>query len=235
MSTAVGSAGRVAVAMISMNEEEAVGTVIESIRRQAPDASIVIVDSSTDRTAEIAESLGARVVRQLPPRGYGPAMMRVLEEAATAADVVITLDCDGTYPTELIPELARLVLEEGWDVVNATRLAARPAAMPIANWAANKVFALTTRALHGLDVSDVHTGMRAYRASMLREVTFDGSGAALPVELIIKPARLGYRVTEIAIKYRERIGTTTLNRFDSTVWTFKRIVRLLGTGHRVRH
>ncbi len=218
--------------MISRNEAGAVGGVIDEIRAAAPDAEVLLVDSSTDGTAEIAEAKGATVIRQIPPRGYGPAMMKALLAAAERAEVVVTLDCDGTYPAQRIPEIADLVLEKGWDVVNATRLGTRPDAMPIPNWIANGLFAVVTRALHGLAVTDVHTGMRAYRSSMLRAVDFDEKGAALPVELVIKPARLGYQVLEVPIPYRERIGQTTLNRFDSTVWTFRRILRMTRVGHR---
>ena len=225
---------RVSVALISRNEENAVVPVIEGIRQAVPQATVVMVDSSTDRTADRAESCGAQVIRQLPPLGYGPAMMAALRAASLQSDVVVTLDCDGTYPAELIPELTRLVLDEGWDLVNATRLHKRPKAMPLGNWLGNVVFAKTTHLVHGILVTDVHTGMRAYRSSMLREVDFSPEGAALPVELLIKPARLGYRVIEVAIPYRDRIGTTTLHRFDSTIWTFRRIFAQLGTGRRVR-
>ena len=69
---------RITVAMITMNEEGAVGKVIGDIQNVVPGAEIVIVDSSSDRTAEIAQSLGARVIKQFPPRGYGPAMDRAL-------------------------------------------------------------------------------------------------------------------------------------------------------------
>ena len=72
----------VTVAMITMNEEGAVATVIEQIRKVAPEAEILIVDSSKDRTAEIAASLGARVIKQFPPRGYGRAMELALRSAA---------------------------------------------------------------------------------------------------------------------------------------------------------
>jgi glycosyltransferase involved in cell wall biosynthesis len=220
--------------MISRNEAGAVGPVIDDIRAAAKDAEILLVDSSSDETPNIAAARGATVIRQFPPRGYGPAMMRALREGAERGDVVVTLDCDGTYPANRIPDLANLVLKDGWDVVNATRLAQRPEAMPIPNWVANALFAATTRALHGLHVTDVHTGMRAYRSSLLRGVDFDEKGPALPVELLIKPARLGYRVIEVPISYGVRIGDTTLDRFDSTVWTFRRILRMTAVGRRVR-
>jgi glycosyltransferase involved in cell wall biosynthesis len=161
-------------------------------------------------------------------------MIRALREAAQRGEVVVTLDCDGTYPSSEIPRLARMVIDEGWDLVTATRLARRPEAMPIANWMANALFAAVTRVVHGLKVTDVHSGMRAYRSAMLDNVEFMAEGPALPVELLIKPARLGYKVTEVPIEYRERIGATTLNRFASTYWTFRRIFALTATPRRPR-
>ena len=98
---------KLTVSMITMNEEGAVAKVIRDIQRVAPDAEVLLVDSSKDRTAEIAQELGARVIKQFPPQGYGPAMDRAVREAS--GDVVITLDCDDTYPVEAIPELMRLI------------------------------------------------------------------------------------------------------------------------------
>lgn len=213
---------KLTVSMITMNEEGAVAKVIGDIRRVAPDAEILLVDSSRDRTPEIAESLGCRVIRQFPPQGYGPAMDRAVREAS--GDVVVTLDCDDTYPVEAIPTLVQLI-EEGNDLVNTTRVWRRPKAMPFANFIANRVFALAARVLHGLRTTDVHSGMRAYRKSMIDDVEWDPRGPALPVEMYIVPFRRGFRVTEIPIDYRERIGTTTLHRFSSTIWTFRRLWR----------
>jgi glycosyltransferase involved in cell wall biosynthesis len=213
---------KVTVSMITLNEERAVAKVVEDIRRVVPDAEIFLVDSSKDRTAEIAEQLGCRVFKQFPPKGYGPAMDRAVRDAR--GDVVVTLDCDDTYPVEDIPRLLHLI-EQGSDLVNATRLAKRPKAMPFANYVANRVFAWTARLLHGIKTTDVHSGMRAYRKSMIDAVEWDPNGPALPVDMMVIPFRLGYRVTEIPIAYRERIGETTLRRFRSTLWTFKRLWR----------
>jgi glycosyltransferase involved in cell wall biosynthesis len=211
---------KLTVSMITMNEEAAVAKVIGDIRRVAPDAEILLVDSSKDRTAEIALELGARVIKQFPPQGYGPAMTRAVREAA--GDIVITLDCDDTYPVETIPELVKLI-DQGYDLANTTRVAKRPKAMPFANFLANRFFALGARVLHGLKTTDVHSGMRAYRKSMIDRVQWVEKGPALPVDMYVIPHRMGFRTVEIPIDYRERIGTTTLQRFDSTIWTFKRL------------
>jgi hypothetical protein len=215
------------VGMISMNEAGAVGPVIDAIRERRPEAEILLVDSSRDATPDIAAARGARVVRQFPPRGYGPAMTRLLYSATT--DVIVTMDCDGTYPAGRIGELHRLV-EEGADLVNASRTHRRPRAMPLPNYVANRAFAAVSAALHRFPTTDVHSGMRAYRTSMLRGLYVDEEGLALPVELLIVPARRGYRVEDVNIEYLDRIGATTLHRWDSTVWTFRRIARAVWSG-----
>jgi glycosyltransferase involved in cell wall biosynthesis len=206
--------------MITMNEEGAVGKVIADIRRVVPGAEILLVDSSRDRTAEIAEELGCRVIRQFPPQGYGPAMDRAVREAN--GDVVVTLDCDDTYPVDEIPHLVSLI-GDGYDLANTTRVWRRPAAMPFANFLANRVFALAARILHGVRTTDVHSGMRAYRKSMIDQVQWNERGPALPVDMLVVPYRHGFRVAEVKIDYRERIGQTTLHRWSSTMWTFKRL------------
>lgn len=210
------------VSMITMNEEKAVAKVVTDIRRVVPDAEILLVDSSRDRTAEIAEALGCRVIRQFPPQGYGPAMNRAVREAR--GEVVVTLDCDDTYPVDVIPRLVTMV-EEGWDLVNTTRVKRRPRAMPFANFLANRLFALAARVIHGIRTTDLHSGMRAYRKSMIDAVQWSEKGPALPVDMLIIPYRRGFRVTDVVIDYRERIGQTTLRRWSSTMWTFRRIWR----------
>ena len=211
---------KLTVSMITMNEERAVAKVVGDIRRVLPEATVFIVDSSKDQTAEIAQSLGCVVVKQFPPKGYGPAMDRAVREAP--GDIVVTLDCDDTYPVDVIPKLAAMI-EEGYDLVNTTRVHKRPKAMPFANFLANRVFALGARLIHGIRTTDVHSGMRAYRKSMLEQVRWDPNGPALPVDMLLIPFRMGFRVAEVKINYRERVGETTLHRFNSTVWTFRRL------------
>jgi glycosyltransferase involved in cell wall biosynthesis len=216
----------ISVAMITMNEEKAVARVMEDISDalHGRDFEIVVVDSSRDATPNIAASQGARVIRQFPPQGYGRAMGRVLRECH--GDVVVTLDCDGTYPASEIPKLADMVLSGQCDVVNASRLGGRPESMPLANYFANWLFAVTGWLLVGVKSTDLHSGMRAYSHRLIREVTFDPNGPALPVELLLKPVLEGFRLREVFIPYGERIGETTLQRWSSTLWTFRRILRL---------
>jgi glycosyltransferase involved in cell wall biosynthesis len=210
------------VAMITRNEEKAIAKVIGDIQRAVPQAEILVVDSSCDRTAEIATELGARVIKQFPPKGYGPAMDTALRSAS--GKVVVTLDCDDTYPAAEIPTLARLVLEEGYDIVDGSRLKAKPQAMPWINYLANFGFALFASLLFLRRVTDLHSGMRAYRKSLIDELKYQPRGAALPVELLLRPVKMGKKLKVVYIDYRERVGQSTMRPLQSAWWTLRRIL-----------
>ena len=209
------------VAMITRNEKDAISKVIGDIRHAVPDAEILVVDSSSDCTAEVAEELGAKVIKQFPPRlrtGHGPA------PRSAGGEVVVTLDCDDTYPAEQIPLLARLILEDGYDIVDGSRLTSKPRAMPWPNYLGNFTFALLASLLFLRRLQDLHSGMRAYRKSLIDELKYRVDGAALPVELLLRPIKLGKRLKVVNIDYRDRVGQTTMRPLQSAWWTLRRIL-----------
>lgn len=140
--------------------------------------------------------------------------------------MTVTLDCDDTYPVNDIPRLARMVLDEGWDLVDGSRLQRKPEAMPWINYLANWGFALLASVLMGKRVTDLHSGMRAYRRDLLKQIHYQPKGPALPVELLLRPLREGWRVTSVFIDYHERIGASTMDPLPSAWWTLKRILRV---------
>ena len=213
----------VAIVMITMDEEDSIRRVIRDLHRDVPGATLTIVDSSADRTPQIAIEEDVEVLRQFPPRGYGPAMAEALGHPSRP--IVVTLDCDDTYPTRCIPELVEMI-RSGCEVAGTTRLAdGKPRAMPWANYLANRVFNLTASILFLRTVRDVHSGMRAYRRETIHGFHWLVEAPALPVELLLLPIRAGLRVEEIPIAYGERIGESTLQRFSSAVWSLRRILR----------
>jgi SAM-dependent methyltransferase len=219
------------VGMLTMDEEDSVARMIDEVRLHAPDAEILCVDSSRDRTPDLARAKGARVLRQFPPRGHGPAMELLMYQAALRTDALIYLDCDFTYPPRYLP-VVRELLEAGADVVNCARTRSRPSAMPLPNYLANRTFAALARGLHGVPTVDVHSGMRGYRSSLIRAFDFDGEGDALPVDTLLLPAKLGYRVVEIGADYDERVGASKLRKLAGTAWTFVRLADAFGVGSR---
>ena len=195
------------VVMGAYNEEEAIERVLEDIDRVTDGrAEVVVVDSSTDRTPEIAREHGARVIEQ-DPQGYGVAVREALLSATRP--VVVTTDCDDTYPMEALPRFLDLI-NEGYDVVSGDRLYHGADAMPGLNRLGNHLFALLASALLGERVHDTTTGMRAYRREVIRRIDWT-ENTGLSAELLIRPLARGYRVREEPIEYRERAGETTLD------------------------
>src|SRR5690349_20446238 len=132
---------RVSLVIPCYNEEDGVREVIQRTSRDVVDDIVVVDNNCTDRTAEVARSLGAVVVSEKTP-GYGAAYKRGL--AAATGDVVVTLDGDGTYPPEAIPGLVDVLVERRLDFLSACRFPlADRRAMGLTNQLGNGVLTLT--------------------------------------------------------------------------------------------
>ncbi|WP_132058376.1 dolichyl-phosphate hexose transferase [Halorussus amylolyticus] len=210
------------VVMGTYNEEAAIEAVLSDIDRITDGrAEVVCVDGSSDRTPEIAREHGARVIKQ-EPQGYGVAV----REALLAADrpVVVTTDCDDTYPMEQLPEFLDYV-NRGYDVVSGDRLYWGADAMPDFNRFGNQAFALLASALMGERVHDTTTGMRAYRRRVIEDVAWT-ENTGLSAELLIRPLMRGYDVREVPIEYDERAGETKLDPIKGGLAIAKSIVKV---------
>lgn len=195
------------VVMGTYNEEEAIETVLTDINQvTGGDAEIVCVDGSSDKTPEIARSHGARVIEQ-EPQGYGVAVHEAIQ--SSAGDVVVTTDCDDTYPMEYLPMFLD-VINAGYDVVSGDRLYYGAEEMPWFNRFGNRMFAVLASGLMGKSVHDTTTGMRAYRREVVEGIKWT-QNTGLSAELLIRPVMRGHAVQEIPIPYRERAGESKLD------------------------
>jgi glycosyltransferase involved in cell wall biosynthesis len=211
-----------AVVMGTYNEEAAVETVLRDIADVTDDrAEVVCVDSSDDRTPEIAREHGARVIEQ-PPMGYGHAVREAV--LTPERPVIVTTDCDDTYPMERLPQFLELI-NEGYDVVSGDRLYHGAAAMPEFNRLGNAAFAVVASVLSGERVHDTTTGMRAYRRELLHDIEWS-ENTGLSAELLLRPLIRGYRIREEPIPYRERAGETKLDPLGGGAAIAKSIVKV---------
>jgi glycosyltransferase involved in cell wall biosynthesis len=209
------------VVMAARNEEAAISKVIRDIQTvTGSETEIVVVDGSTDNTPVIAENLGAKVIRQ-KPEGYGIAVKTAL--LAAGRDIIITVDCDDTYPADMIPDFVSLI-RQGYDVVSGSRIESCSLSMTRVNRFGNKLFAGIVTVLYGFQVSDVTTGMRAYRRELIHAIDWT-ENTGLSAELIFRPARRGYKIKEISIPYRERLGETKLNPLTGGMAILKSIIK----------
>jgi glycosyltransferase involved in cell wall biosynthesis len=223
------AAPEISVLIPCLDEEEAVGKVVdqalEGIRRSGRTGEVIVVDNgSTDRSAEIAESHGARVVSERR-RGYGSAYLAGLAESH--GDFVVMGDADETYPLqELAPFVDRL--EHGDDLVIGSRFEGtmHADAMPFLNrFVGNPILTGMLNLLFGVKVSDAHCGMRAVRRDALEVLDLHSTGMEFASEMVFKAYRRGLKVSEIPIDYYPRVGESKLNRFGDA-WRHVRFMLL---------
>ena len=211
------AAPEISVVIPCLNEEEAVGKVVdqalEGIRRSGRPGEVIVVDNaSTDRSAEVAAEHGATVVREERP-GYGSAYLAGL--AVAQGDFIVMGDADETYPMQdLAPFVERLA--EGDDLVMGSRFEGtiHGEAMPWLNrHVGNPILTGLLNILFGVKISDAHCGMRAVRRDALPTLDLHSTGMEFASEMVFKAFRRELRVSEIPIDYYPRVGESKLNRF----------------------
>ena len=207
---------RLSVVMPTMNEQDSIEKVVADIRKNTKglDVEILIVDSSEDDTPDMAKKLGLKVIRQ-EPQGPGVALILGLEKSL--GDVVITSDCDDTYPMEDIPRFLELH-SEGYEFVNGNRLNQMNKSMPPLNRFGNWLFAFLVRRLYGIPIYDLTTGMRLFTRRLIESEKWE-TNYSFWAEVVIKSQRRGFKFAEIPIMYRTRIGEVKLNVARSG-WAF---------------
>ncbi len=195
---------RVSVIVPALNEEAAIGGVVREIPRDLVDEIIVVDNGSTDSTAEVAAAAGARVVRE-PTRGYGAACLAGAL-AAKDADILVFLDGDRNEdPTEL-PRVVGPVLAGEADLVLGSRVGgAVRGALTLQQRVGNRVVTALVRVLYGLPLTDIGP-FRAIPARALRELGMEHKTYGWPVEMVVKAARRGYRIVEVPVSCRQRLG-----------------------------
>ena len=193
----------VSVVMPCLNEEETLGICLEkardTIQRLGLHAEIVVADNgSTDRSVEIAERYGARVVRE-SRKGYGSAYLAGF--AAARGRFIVMADSDDSYDWTEIDRFL-VPLREGADFVIGTRLRGKidPGAMPwLHRYVGNPVLTGTLNLLFRAGISDAHCGMRGFRRDALERMRLRTTGMEFASEMVIKAAKAGLRIVEIPI------------------------------------
>jgi dolichol-phosphate hexosyltransferase len=200
---------KITVIIPCLNEEQGV----ERILRLMPpfiDEVIVVDNGSTDGTSRVAETLGAKVVRE-QVRGYGRAYKRGFAQAT--GDVVITLDGDHSYPVDAISYLLEAFLHLEADFLNASRFpVSDQRAMSFKHKIGNLILSLAMSILYLRWVRDSQSGMWVFRRSILDSMDLTSDGMAFSEEIKIEALKnSSVRFREISIQYSSRLGEIKLN------------------------
>jgi glycosyltransferase involved in cell wall biosynthesis len=200
---------RITVIIPCLNEEQGIDRVLRSMPGFV-DEVIVVDNASTDRTSEIAASLGAQVIRE-EVRGYGRSYKRGFANAT--GDLIVTLDGDHSYPVDALSYLLEAFLHLEVDFLNASRFPVRDRrAMSFKHKFGNLVLSLATSILYFRWVRDSQSGMWVFRRSILKHMTLESDGMAFSEEIKIEALKNSrVRFGEISIMYSSRLGEIKLN------------------------
>jgi glycosyltransferase involved in cell wall biosynthesis len=186
---------------------------------------IVVDNGSTDGSARLARRLGAEVVTE-SRCGFGAACYAGL--AAAGTDVVCFMDCDGSLDPAELPAVAGPVLDGRADLVLGARRAV-PGAWPRHARAGNRIVARALRRRSGLHLTDLGP-MRAARRLALLDLGLVDRRFGWPLEMVLRAAGAGWRITEVPVVYRPRTGgrskvTGTMSGTIRTVRDMGRVLR----------
>lgn len=172
------------------------------LTRMPPGHRPIVVDNgSHDGSAEVARAHGALVVAE-PARGFGAACWTGLR--AATAEVVCFMDADASLDPVELPDVSSRILDGRADLVLGARIAQR-GAWPVHARAANRLLARELRRRSGAPLTDLGP-MRAARRTALLELGIADRRFGWPLEMVLRAAAAGWRIDEVAVTYRPRVG-----------------------------
>ncbi|MHA2062281.1 MAG: glycosyltransferase family 2 protein, partial [Candidatus Sifarchaeia archaeon] len=195
---------KVVVTIPAYNEEETIADVIEGCKNYASEI-FVIDDGSTDKTREIAQLAGVKMIIHKMNRGLSETIQDGFRAALNVgADIIINIDADGQYLAEEIPKLISPIIRDEADFVLGSRFAGHIEEMPWIKRFGNKLFTRVVRTLTNTEISDGQTGFRAFnRAAAMASINLAGR-YTYTQEQIIRLIEEGFRVAEVPIYFAKR-------------------------------
>lgn len=219
----------VSVVMPALNEELTIGGCLAGLQDAFTSnnikGEIIVPDSSTDRTADIAARLGAKIVHPVN-LGYGAAYLEGFRYVNS--DIIVMMDADGTYdPSELL----RLIepLTKGTDLVIGSRFKGNISAgamTPLHRYIGNPLLTWILNFVFHTNFSDAHSGFRAIRREALKKLNLKSSGMEFASEMLIKASMKGLTIGEVPVRYFPRKSPSHLHSFADG-WRHLRFIVLM--------
>ncbi|WP_321430070.1 S-layer glycoprotein N-glycosyltransferase AglJ [uncultured Methanolobus sp.] len=219
----------VCILLPTLNEEATIGQVIRDFRSEGFDNILVIDGNSKDKTREIAEAEGARVVVQTG-KGKGQAIKQSFE--LIKEDYVVMADGDGTNLAKDVHAVLGPVLEGKADHVMGNRLVDfEEGAFTRLNLFGNKVINKMFGMAYGVWLEDILTGYRAFNKKAIKSFELKKMGFEVESEITIESVKKDLRIEEVPTTYlaRHSEGATKLNplkdgwRISSTIYKMAKL------------
>jgi glycosyltransferase involved in cell wall biosynthesis len=220
--------GKVVVVMPAHNAGRTLEQTYAAIPRGWVDEIILVDDSSTDETLEIARRLPLHTIWHPHNVGYGGNQKTCyLEALQRDAQAIVMLHPDGQYEPTLIPELVTPVLTDRADLVLGSRLATpggwRAGGMPTHKYLANRGLTAIENRVLGTQLSEMHTGYRAYSRRLLLGIPFlrNALGFSFDSEVLMQAVHFGFRIAEVPARTAYHEDASSISLGDASVYAIK--------------
>jgi glycosyltransferase involved in cell wall biosynthesis len=209
---------KVIAVMPAYNAARTLEPTVRDIPGGTIDEIILVDDASTDNTVEIAQKLGLTVIRHETNRGYGANQKTCYRLALDrGADIVIMIHPDYQYDSRLTPYLIGFLKEGFLDVMLGSRIRTRKEAlsggMPLYKYLANRILTFIENILLGMNLSEWHTGFRAYTRKVLETIPWhdNSDDFVFDSQVLVQCVSFGFRIGEIPIPVRYHDTSSSIN------------------------
>ena len=217
----------VVVVMPAYNAAKTLEQTFNDIPQEHVHQVILVDDASADHTLEVARDLEITAFRHEKNFGYGANQKTCYSEALkTEHGVVVMLHPDYQYDPTLLPTIIEPILEGKADVVLGSRLMGESPikqGMPWWKYLANRTLTKLENVVFGLDLSEYHTGYRAYSREALEGVNFqmDSDGFIFDQEIIAQFVNAGFRIADVPVPTRYFPDASSASFWDSSIYGLK--------------
>ena len=206
------------------NESRAIGELIRQVRSQNLDV-VVIDDGSYDNTSQVAQDNGAIVLRNQNNEGKGASLIKGFDYALSRNfDAVITMDGDGQHQPSDIPYFIRLATSSTCGVLIGNRMSKRRN-MPLVRVLANKFMSWLISKITKQRIPDTQCGFRLLKKEVLEKLHLKTFKYETESEVLIKAARLGFKIEPVPIKAVYQGEKSQINPFIDTLRFIGFIIR----------
>lgn len=210
--------------MPAYNASATLEQTVRDIPRDVVDEIILVDDDSQDKTLEIAEKLKLSVHKHEQNRGYGANQKTCYNLARQRnADIVVMIHPDYQYDPKLIKYFVDFIANGHFDVILGSRIRSRQEAlangMPLYKYISNRFLTILENTVTGRNLSEWHTGMRAYKKEVLEQIDYDNNSDdfVFDTQILFKIVEKGFSIGEIPVPVRYFPEASSIN-FRRSVW-----------------
>ncbi len=238
---------KIVVIMPAYNAAKTLEKTYHDIPQGLAEEVILVDDQSQDKTVKIAKKLGLKVFVHPTNLGYGGNQKTCYWEALkTKPDIVVMIHPDYQYDATLTADLVKPLLDGRFEIMLGSRIRSRKEAleggMPFYKYLSNRFLTILENIVLGLNLSEYHTGFRAFKSEVLRTLPFQqfSNDFVFDQEILISAVAAGFSIGEIPVPVRYFPEASSINFVRSvryglmTILTlFKYLLRPLGVKSKI--